>query len=318
MFADAIGYINEFDPVAVKAACEAAGIDLDNGESAAKAGIHLDTKGWYDPYSFLSGEFSFAQRHLFAPFSNGDYVYLMNLMLRAPTDANVKLLRAKEAERQAADDKKIHMLAVKAQALKTVDAQEAAAREAQAAADKAAAREAEKAVKAVEKAKAAADKAAKVSERKKKYFGRRRKKNTGASAAGVGEPEEEEGVGSDEDGEDAGTAFRRASSLNDALAAEAAAAAEAHAAAELADAAAAAAHLAVAAVGALDEGRGCGFDLEELATSSENALLAFFVMHHPGERAELVAKWMKWDWPWKIPVDDINEYFGKVTFPSTK
>jgi len=48
-FADAIGYINEFDPAAVKVACEEAGIELDNGESAAKVGIHLNTKGGTSP-----------------------------------------------------------------------------------------------------------------------------------------------------------------------------------------------------------------------------------------------------------------------------
>ena len=64
----------------------------------------------------------------------------------------------------------------------------------------------------------------------------------------------------------------------------------------------------------LDEGRGCGFDLEALATSKEDEILAFFVMHHLGERAKLVEKWMRWSWPWKIPVDDINEYFGKVEY----
>jgi hypothetical protein len=64
----------------------------------------------------------------------------------------------------------------------------------------------------------------------------------------------------------------------------------------------------------LDEGRGCGFDLEALATSKEDQILAFFVMHHLGERAKLVEKWMRWSWPWKIPVDDINEYFGKVEY----
>jgi len=116
-FADAIGYINEFDPAAVKVACEAAGIELDNGESAAKVGIHLDTKGWYEPYSYLSGEYSFAQRHLFAPFTNGDYVYLMNLLMRAPTDDKVKRQHAKEAQRLAAEKKKAHMQTVQAHAL---------------------------------------------------------------------------------------------------------------------------------------------------------------------------------------------------------
>ena len=87
---------------------------------------------------------------------------------------------------------------------------------------------------------------------------------------------------------------------SEAAAAEAAAEAEAAAAAAASD--------------APDPGRGCGFDPDRLATSTDgqNAhVLEFFTLHHPGERAGLHAKWFTWGWPGALPIDDINEYLGK-------
>jgi len=333
-FADAIGYINEFDPAAVKVACEAAGIELDNGESAAKVGIHLNTKGWYEPYSYLSGEYSFAQRHLFAPFTNGDYVYLMNLLMRAPTDDKVKRQHAKEAQRLAAEKKKAHMQTVQAHALSKTTGQAsgtapAAAAGATAKKDTATASGAEE---KTEKKKMRRSTRKRPSKAKSSEVGSGSASTLG-SGANIEDMDEadraarrrsskkELAAGSEMDGSAPPTVPLLASAASSSLSILDTRAASASSLSILDAKVAPAGREGAATAGAapiggaeepLDEGRGCGFDLEALATSKEDQILAFFVMHHLGERAKLVEKWMRWSWPWKIPVDDINEYFGKV------
>ena len=322
-FADAIGYINEFDPAAVKVACEEAGIELDNGESAAKVGIHLNTKGWYEPYSYLSGRYSFAQRHLFAPFTNGDYVYLMNLLMRAPTDDKVKRQHAKEAKRFAAEKYKAHMQTAQAHALNNKNTGPASGT---GGAPSASPETAKKETAAEEKSKTGG-----AGEKKKVRRLTRKRSSKGKkldSKGGHSSSAPAAGAYS-EDLDERDRSVRRGSSKKDLAAGE-----EVHdqvqpprdepvdsafpSSSSTLDAArpvtsgGEAAAAAAAAEEPLDEGRGCGFDLEALATSKKDEILAFFVMHHLGERAKLVAKWMRWSWPWNIPVDDINEYFGKV------
>jgi hypothetical protein len=334
-FADAIGYINEFDPAAVKVACEAAGIELDNGESAAKVGIHLDTKGWYEPYSYLSGEYSFAQRHLFAPFTNGDYVYLMNLLMRAPTDDKVKRQHAKEAQRLAAEKNKAHMQTAQAHALKKTTGR-ASGNVPTAAPAAPAAASAETAKKDTAKAASAEEKVGtgagvEIKKKPRRSGGKRSSKGKSSEAGGGSASAPDSGANS-EDMDEADRAARRGPCKKElAAGAEvdcsasptvALVASASSSSLSIVDARAApagregAATAGAAPIGGaeepLDEGRGCGFDLEALATSKEDQILAFFVMHHLGERAKLVEKWMRWSWPWKIPVDDINEYFGKV------
>lgn len=150
----------------------------------------------YPPYEKLSGPFSFKHRELFQDFTSGDYVYLLNQMLLAPPEKQLRAQRLKASNQ-------VHAAAAKA-----------------------------------------------------------------AAQTGEGEIKFE---------------------------AEDALEADANEAGPLA-------------------GRGCGFDVNRLSASKEGEdalVLEFFALHDPAPLKALEDKWMPLDWPWRVPCDDIMEYFGK-------
>jgi len=59
--------------------------------------------------------------------------------------------------------------------------------------------------------------------------------------------------------------------------------------------------------------KGCSFNLEHLASDErDNAYcLAFFPLHHAQMKQALEEAWMPLDWPWKLPMWGIKEYFGE-------
>jgi hypothetical protein len=62
--------------------------------------------------------------------------------------------------------------------------------------------------------------------------------------------------------------------------------------------------------------KGCGLDIPELeSTKADNAFcLAVFPSHDEPAKEVLAKKWMPLDFPWKLPIDDIKDYFGEVGF----
>jgi len=60
-------------------------------------------------------------------------------------------------------------------------------------------------------------------------------------------------------------------------------------------------------------GKGCGMDIEELESTKEDNkhVLAVFPLHDRPAQKELETKWIPLDWPWKLPLSAISDYFGE-------
>lgn len=71
-FADKIDFVKGLDRDKIKKACEAIGLNLKNPDYA---------KSWYDPYAHLSGGFEIQKKELYTPFTDGDYIKLLFLIL---------------------------------------------------------------------------------------------------------------------------------------------------------------------------------------------------------------------------------------------
>jgi len=65
-------------------------------------------------------------------------------------------------------------------------------------------------------------------------------------------------------------------------------------------------------------GKGCGFNIVDLNTLTKDNkhCLAFFPVHQARKSDKLYNSWMPNDWPWKLPINDIAEYFGEVHLSS--
>jgi len=58
--------------------------------------------------------------------------------------------------------------------------------------------------------------------------------------------------------------------------------------------------------------RGCGFDINSFNNEeTQKEVLGFFALHNKPLMAALEKRWMPLDWPWKLPLDDIADYFGE-------
>jgi hypothetical protein len=79
-YASAVGYIDEFDPAKVEAECQRNDLILKNPDLK----LRPEARTWYHPYDKLSGPYSAKHAHLFRPFTNGDFLYLLNEVLQAP------------------------------------------------------------------------------------------------------------------------------------------------------------------------------------------------------------------------------------------
>jgi len=66
-------------------------------------------------------------------------------------------------------------------------------------------------------------------------------------------------------------------------------------------------------------GKGCGFNIVDLNTRTKDNkhCLAFFPLHQSQKSDKLYNAWMPNDWPWKLPINDIAEYFGEVPLSSS-
>ena len=61
------------------------------------------------------------------------------------------------------------------------------------------------------------------------------------------------------------------------------------------------------------DAKGCGFDFDKLESADKDNefCLALFPIHNYPLKDALAKSWMPLDWPWKMPIDQIKEYFGE-------